>query len=78
MLRVRRKSRGNLAAALAPACREYFAPAFRARRSDIGQNRSREMFDVTTSLAFPSKRPFFFGMIEQPQRLQGDEHITAL
>jgi len=27
------------------------------------------MFNVTTSLAFPSKRPFFFGMIEQLQRL---------
>jgi hypothetical protein len=43
--------------------------ALRARRGDIGQNGSGEMFNVTTSLAFPSKRPFFSRTIKQLQRL---------
>jgi hypothetical protein len=48
---------------------KYFAAAFWARCCDIGQNRSGEMLDVTTSLAFPSQGSFFFGIPEQLQRL---------
>jgi len=52
-----------------PARLKYFAAAFRARCGDIGQNRSGEMFNVATSLAFPRERPVCVGTVEQPQRL---------
>jgi hypothetical protein len=48
---------------------EHIAAAFGARRGDIGQNWARKIFNVTTSLAAPSKRPFFFVAVQQLQRL---------
>jgi hypothetical protein len=54
---------------LARAWLKHFATAFRARRGDIGQNPAREMFDVTTPLAFPREQSFFLGRAEQLQRL---------
>ena len=67
--RVRMEWGGRFASCLAPSWLKHVAAAFWARRGDIGQNRSREMFNVTTSFAFPREHPFFFGMIEQLQRL---------
>jgi hypothetical protein len=48
---------------------EYLAAAFRARRGDVGGNWSREMFNVTTSLAFPRERSLFLAMVKSLQRL---------
>ena len=40
---------------LAPTWLKYFAAAFRTWHGDIGQNGSREMLGVPTTLAFPGE-----------------------
>jgi hypothetical protein len=57
---------------------KQFTTAFWARRGEIGRNRSRKMFNVTTSVAFSRQQSLFLALVvEQLQRLFGSSRILS-